>query len=88
MQIGGDRPALGLRGVQRAVQQGLALPGRGAGGAHRAGEREVDELQQQQAAEQGRGELQPQPLAAGRDGAEGLVGLEQQRPVGRAWIGR
>ena len=55
VQVGGDQPALGLRGVERAAQQRLALVLAAAQPAReRARERQVDELQQQQAAEQRR----------------------------------
>ena len=53
VQVGRDPPALDLRGVQRAVQQRLALALAAAQAAgERAREGQVDELQQQQAAEQ------------------------------------
>ena len=79
VEVGGDQPALGVGGIERAVQQCLALVLGAAQPAHqRSRHRQVDQLQEQEAADEGRGEGQPEPSPAGRHRAEAQVGLEQQ----------
>ena len=61
-----------------------ARAGRAQPARQRPGQRQLDEPEQQQAAEQRRQEGEPQPAAAGRHRAVALVGLEQQRLAVRA----
>ena len=80
MQVGGDLPALALRGRQRPLEQGgaLGLVARDAAG-ERHGDRGLDELQQQQRADGQRDDPQDQVVRRGLHPVVAQVDLEGQR---------